>query len=79
VVNADLEAAVAEVRTLAAGEGQGRSPFTESARIDALRKDLAGALRERMEADEARRRAEADQEAVSTAEGEGAASEVETS
>jgi len=52
VVNDDLEAAVAEVRGLARREATGRSPFTESGRIDALRKDLAGALRERMEAEE---------------------------
>jgi len=52
VVNDDLDAAVAEVRELAAREREGRSPFSEAQRIDALRKDLAAALRDRMAVDE---------------------------
>jgi len=67
VVNDDLEVAVSEVRELAARERPGRSPFEESARIDALRKDLAAALRERMEA-EAERRAREEAEAREGAE-----------
>lgn len=67
VVNDDLAQAVDEVRGLAAREGQGSSPFAESARIDALRKDLAAALRQRMEAQEAARQAEAEREAAEQA------------
>jgi len=69
VVNDDLDAAVSEVHELAARERRGRSPFEESGRIDALRKDLAAALRTRMEA-EAERKAREEAEARAAAESE---------
>lgn len=50
VVNDDLDTAVADVEAMARGEEAGRRPFDESARIDALRLDLAEALRVRMQA-----------------------------
>ena len=52
VVNDDLDTAVADVEAMARGEADGRTPFDEAPRIDRLRKDLAEALRLRMEADQ---------------------------
>jgi guanylate kinase len=51
VVNDDLDTAVADVEAMARGEEAGRRPFDESARIDALRRDLAEALRVRLQPD----------------------------
>ncbi len=51
VVNDDLDTAVADVEAMARGHEAGRRPFDETARIDTLRRDLAEALRMRMEAE----------------------------